>query len=151
MYPHYRDRVYTPSGDRRFTSLFGFSEYLAGTLEHLLNEDLPEEGRRVEVADIQFSFRDRDLILLLRERGEAINNGMLVQAKELDKEIEKVKEEQHGEIDLPVDAYITFYTEDGYLRALNTCSGKGKEPLMWGEEVLEFEPAPEPSCILWEN
>jgi len=54
---------------------------------------------------------------------------------------------------LPISAFITFETEEGFLRAINFSKKAELEQRKFIAEAkeVEFNQAPEPSDIIWEN
>lgn len=64
-------------------------------------------------------------------------------------------EKNYHEVATPVEAYITFETEEAYLRAMKLNRKQTfhriEYQLMFYGFPLYFEPAEEPSSIIWEN
>jgi hypothetical protein len=52
-----------------------------------------------------------------------------------------------SKLNRPIAAFVTFETEEGYMRAINSKDMK----VFDFEEKVEFLKAPEPSDIIWEN
>lgn len=79
--------------------------------------DYFKKSKNIEIADIHFSFKNRKILNLLKERGKAIlenNNDM---KKKIENEINETKRKDHETITTPVWAYVAFANEKSYLRA----------------------------------
>ena len=110
------------------------------------------------LANITFAYDNPQLLMLLTMRGTLITSGKFDKVPEINRLIQKLKEEKANELTRPVTAFLTFNTQEGYERALNNW-GPGSEN-KWSEvtenhkfcdQQIRVTPAPEPSNIIWEN
>lgn len=108
-----------------------------------------------QIADINFSFKNREVLYLLAERGQAILNNSPESKVLIEKEINELIRRNHETFITPVSAFITFANEESYLLAteFNKVRIGTKEVYKkyWQGHPLYFKPALEPSSILWEN
>jgi len=100
-----------------------------------------EETDDIKVANINYSFNNHKMIQLLCERGTAIANHNLEEKKEIEKKIHELEKEDFDEISTPALAFVTFETQEGYERAIKITSRLRSV----------FNPAVEPTNIIWEN
>jgi hypothetical protein len=114
---------------------------------------LPKNGNKI--ADINFTFDNREMLNLLIKRGSALENKEKSKVILIEKEIDDLVEQNHKRLTTPLSAFITFETEKGYLIA---CKMNMKQIFTaqrykqyWGDYPLYFKPAKEPDTILWEN
>lgn len=118
-------------------------------------DDYFNKSKDIEIADIQFSFRNREILRLLGERGKAILEQNHEMKSMIENEITSLVKKDHETFTTPVCAFITFANEESYLRAteLNKVRIGNKEyyKKYWEGHPLFFKPALEPSSILWEN
>jgi hypothetical protein len=109
----------------------------------------------IQIADIYFSFKNREILHLLAERGIAILDGQHEMKVMLEEDIYSIIKKDHKILTTPVSAFITFVNEESYLRAteLNEVrvGSKVYYKKYWQGHPLFFKPALEPSSILWEN
>lgn len=108
-----------------------------------------------QIADIYFSFKNREILHLLSERGKAILDNDHEVKVAIEGEIKDIIRHKHEELTTPVSAFITFANEESYLKAteLNQVRVGSKKyyKKYWQGHPLFFKPALEPSSILWEN
>ncbi len=76
-----------------------------------------------------------------------MRNGKFAEAEDVEKEIEKIKDEEFEDFKRPVTAFITFETEEGVLRAKALKEGDAE---FFGHSLTFVEPA-DPTDIIWEN
>lgn len=112
-------------------------------------------SKEFEIADIHFSFKNREILNLLHERGKAILDNDHDMKRYIEHEINSVIKQNHETLTTPVAAFITFANEESYLSAteLNKVrvGAKTYYKKYWQGHPLFFKPALEPSSILWEN
>mmetsp|Transcript_33793 Transcript_33793/g.44587 ORF Transcript_33793/g.44587 Transcript_33793/m.44587 type:complete len:597 (-) Transcript_33793:841-2631(-) len=106
-----------------------------------------EQGgpQKCAIADIVFSFDNRELILALRERGGHIAHQNFDKAKKSDEKVQELFQD-FDKLTVPTDAVITFESDDFKEHALDY-EGEGK---VLGKE-MRFADASEPTDIIWEN
>jgi len=133
-----------------------YSEYLKQTIENEIRK-YAKNDKKAEIAQIEFSFPNEKLLLLLMKRSNAImNNGSDSERKKLlDLRIKENIISNSNLYKIPREAFITFEYEDGYMACI-------EHPEMFIEArrtnmenkndviPLNFELAPEPSDISWE-
>lgn len=78
-----------------------------------------DEVESVEIAVTTLAFRNAEIINLLKERGAAIKNEKWDLQRELEGEINKLKNEKFKDLITPCSVFMTFETEEGVNRALN--------------------------------
>jgi hypothetical protein len=132
---------------------YGFKKFIHNDLENILTDQIPSQGYenvdRVRIADMQFSYKNAALLKLLRTRGTYIKNLDWDNLKKIDEEIQTCKTEKYQDFMTPVSVFITFESEEGYNRAL--VIAEKDLPINWMGQKLRFDPAPEPTDIIWEN
>ena len=69
---------------------------------------------RIEIAATTFAFENGKLIKLLRKRGAAILADKFDAMRDLDNQINTLKNEQFDKLTRPVSVFMTFETEEGY-------------------------------------
>ncbi|CAI2372771.1 unnamed protein product [Moneuplotes crassus] len=118
-------------------------------------EDYFSKTKDIEIADIHFSFKNREVLHLLGERGKAILDNNHEMKVLIQNEILTLIKKDYEIYTTPVCAFITFANEESYLRAteLNKVriGNKSYYKKHWQGHPLYFKPALEPSSILWEN
>lgn len=86
------------------------------------------------------------MIKLLRERGKKMIKGDWKKVRKITAKINELKDLNLEKLTKPVSAFVTFQTEEGYLRALQAT----ENITLLGESAI-ITPAPEPTNIIWEN
>lgn len=118
-------------------------------------EDYFNKTNNIEIADIQFSFKNRAIHQLLFERGKQILENNHETKRMIEEEIHATIKRDHQTLTTPVCAFMTFANEESYLRAteLNKVRMGNKiyYKKYWQGHPLYFKPALEPSSIMWEN
>ena len=112
------------------------------------------EVQVVKIADIAFAFNNAELIKLLRVRGQHIMYQNYDKMREVEKEISILKEAKYDDLTTPVDAFITFEAEDGFIMAMEfeeRKNGSINETKIFMNIPLVLDDAPEPTNIIWEN
>jgi len=74
--------------------------------EALLKQGLSRE--QCKVADICFAFNNRPMLLLLKERNEALCKTKFDKARELEEKLTVMKDEKYEELIIPNQFYCTF-------------------------------------------
>lgn len=111
----------------------------------------------VEVAVTTMAFKNEKIINLLRKRGDCIKTEQWDKQRELDRQINDLKEKEFKRLITPCSVFMTFETEEGYNRALQLGEAIRAQPRLahlndWcGGHSIEIKPASEPSDIVWEN
>jgi hypothetical protein len=106
---------------------------------------------------ITFAFKNAEIIELLRQRGEIIKEERWDDMEEIDKKINKHKNEHFLDLMTPCSVFITFQCEEGVNRAMEfnkTVDSDERYAHLnkWlGNHSIEVESASEPSDIIWEN
>lgn len=77
-----------------------------------------DQNDSCKIADIQFSFNNRDLIKELRKRGGAIARQKFDIVREQDKKINDLFQD-YNELVRPTAAFVTFESDDFKTMALN--------------------------------
>jgi len=73
---------------------------------------------KVRIADIQFSYKNGNLINLLKERGVHVKNNNWPALKRINEDLDKVKTREYQNLIVPVGAFVTFESEEGLQRCL---------------------------------
>lgn len=112
-------------------------------------------SRDFEIAEINFSFKNREILNLLAERGKAILDNDHEMKILIEQEINAIIKIEHERLTTPVAAFITFANEESYLKATDLnkvrVGSKVYYKKYWQGHPLFFKPALEPSAVLWEN
>ena len=135
--------------DEEYSLMYEFKQALRRSLEHQLTA-LPAVGKelnKIEVAEINFSFNNTEVIKLLAERGDALKYGKVVRAREIEEKLGNMKAELYEEHSVPLSAFVIFEEEEGAHRALESERGS----VNFYDEPLKFKRPSEPSDIIWEN
>ncbi len=98
-----------------------------------------------KVADITFSFNNRELVLALRKRGACIAANDFDGMRKMDIEVQKLFM-NFEDLTVPTSAFITFVSDDSKEFALQN---ESTEQLMYKD--FRFKNASEPTDIIWEN
>jgi len=141
--------------------------YIKSELERVLTDKLREiksSGKKdnikihdVKIAEIVFAFNNARLINLLRLRGGHIIFQRYDKMREVEGQINTLKNEEYESLTKPVHAFITFEEEDGLIVAQEFESqtdllGRKKpaEKEFMNDELC-LEESTEPTNIIWEN
>ena len=120
-----------------------FKLYLQKIIEDRVKElSGGEEGR---VADINFGYKNADLLDDLYKRGDYIKYKQWDQLNLINKEITRKMHEHMAEYTTPVCAFVCMETEDAY----NHIAPSGKLDILGTESTIKE--AVEPTNIIWEN
>lgn len=140
--------------------VFRFKEFFIKEMERMLSgrPEIPEITQKItraKIVDVVFAFKNSELIKMLIKRGQLIVNGNKDKLEKLEAEIDEWMVNHQEEMTTPVRAFVTFATEESYLRAMNCTKsivwGKVETEEHWMGQPIFFKPAPEPSNVLWEN
>jgi len=121
-----------------------------------------KEDDPIEVAAISFGMKNGVVIKELIKRGALYANGRYDLVAEMDELLEKWirRGKKQDELSIPVCAFVTFATQEGYERCAKrvfTAAQKRRgnaglaDRLTILDEVAEVDAAPEPSNIIWQN
>jgi hypothetical protein len=141
--------------------------YIKEELERILTEKLREKKSQpgnenlksndVKIADIVFAFNNARLINLLRVRGQHIVFQRYDKMREVEAQINELKNNEYDSLTKPVHAFITFEEEDGFLVAqmfeaqYNIFGKKQPAEKEFMNDELCLEESTEPTNIIWEN
>ena len=117
---------------------------------------------KIEIAAITFGFKNKDIISLLRKRGQYFGNLKFKEVNDVEQKLLALKEDKVSleKLSQPVTAFITFESTEGYERCVKylckhgTFSGESNasyKPLPLLGENMHMNEAPEPSNVIWEN
>jgi hypothetical protein len=113
------------------------------------------KSKDIQIADIYFSFKNREVLRLLSERGKAILDGDHGMKTMIEEEMYDIIRKDYKIFTTPVCAFITFANEESYLKATDLnkvrVGRKVYYKKYWQGHPLFFKPALEPSSIQWEN
>ena len=146
MGQHFRDWIHKEMEDK------------LSKMPNLGYDDIPPQ--HIEIAATTFAFENGQLIKLLRKRGAAIMGDKFDTMRDLDKQINDLKNDQFEKLTRPVSVFMTFETEEGYRRAVSFDEEVEKLDVMrrdikyWFNDpnmTVELQEASEPSDIIWEN
>ena len=132
---------------------------MQGRLDMMPDQGMEDEPvEHVLVAKATMAFKNSEIINLLKQRGSAIKAENWEKQTELEGQINDLKNEKLKELTTPCSIFMTFENEEGVTRALKYDEAIQAEPdkFGWlenwlGDEVIEIQPASEPSDIIWEN
>jgi hypothetical protein len=156
------DQKQRENGIEYVTEQEGFKDWVCATMEARLDR-MPDQGledepvEHIKVAKATMAFKNAEVIKLLRERGTAIKTEQWDKQTEVEKKINELKGEKLSELTTPCSLFLTFENEEGIARALKYDEAVEADPGLadckhWlGDEVIEIQPASEPSDIIWEN
>ena len=69
------------------------------------------------VVQIIFTYNNAELIKMLKERGECIKGEEWKKVEKINEEIDHLKSEHLHKLTRPLSAFVTFESEEGFLRA----------------------------------
>jgi hypothetical protein len=140
------------------STVYAFQKKLKEEIEDKLYymEPVTKDPRGiVTVSEINFIFENTDIINMLMSRGAALNSNNDEKAKKIEKKIKDYLRKNWKRVSTPKEAYVTFKTEEGYLRAVQLDAtkicGKAVPKDTWRGEPFVLEQVQEPSNIYWEN
>jgi hypothetical protein len=99
--------------------MLDFKRYLSNQILEKLNKypKVIEEDSDLKIANINFAYKNAELLKLLAERGTLIITGQYSKLKEFNEKIEDHLNAKRDELIHPVTAFITFEKQEGYERA----------------------------------
>lgn len=104
---------------------------------------LPRE--KSEIADIVFSFNNREIISLLKKRYKYLCKAQFDKAEEIENKMTKIKDEKFDELVTPNNFWCTFKEGEGQQGALKLqkidCDG----------HTIKIQAAQNPSNLMWSN
>jgi hypothetical protein len=107
------------------------------------------------VSEINFIFENADVISMLLHRGETLECNHGNKAEKIENQIKDYLRKNWSKVSTPREAYVTFKTEEAYLRAIklddDEICGVVTAKEAWKGEPFVLEKAQEPSNIYWEN
>ena len=109
--------------------------------EHSLTES------DIKIADINFAFNNREMLLLLNKRYDYLCKAKFDKVEQIENEITRVKNEKYSQLVVPNTFYCTFMEGKGQAAALQVDDGK----LDIDGVELEIKEAVNPSDIIWLN
>lgn len=142
----------------RESILYRFKKMLKREIEGKLKEqDFVNENNndRIKISEITFNYENTDIINMMIQRGNALDVDKTEKARKIENKIKEKLKSDWDIIKVPREAYITFKTEESYLRAIKLDS-----TVIWWTELpkeewrghpLVLEQIQEPSNIYWEN
>lgn len=132
---------------KNYSLIYFFEQELRKTVEDALSREakINKDLQRVEIAEVCFNFNNSKIIQLLVKRGNALKNGQAVKAREIEEEIEKIRNEDYDKVIVPESAFIIFEQEEGAHRALEL------KKIKFHGKSLKFKKPSQPSDIIWEN
>lgn len=71
----------------------------------------------MNIVSITFTYNNAELIKMLKERGECIKSEEWKQVDKINEEIDHLKSEHLHKLTTPLSAFVTFESEEGYMRA----------------------------------
>ena len=139
------------------TKADGFKKFIKEEFENRVSAEKAvfKETNDIRIANIFFAFDNPKLMKLLMERGKYIISEEQDKEDELDEKIDNLKNDERESFIVPVTAFITFETQEGYERALRFegtrkwCKVVADHEFM--NKPLIFQAAVEPTNIIWEN
>lgn len=112
------------------SAAYALKKYLQQTLEEKLTNEVPYLGfqkiSRVKVADIQFTYKNGELMKVLRQRGSSIKNNDWDEYKRVNLVLDDVKRDLYRDCVTPVSAFVTFELEEGMERCLTLGDSKSR-------------------------
>ena len=112
------------------------------------------------VMNITFTYDNAIVVKILAERGEALKERDWDGVAKAEAKIEELKRTNLKQLTYPTSAFITFKSEEGCFKAIRfnkLCSAMPsfsqfyRLPQFLQDHRVDFEGAPEPSDIIWEN
>jgi hypothetical protein len=114
--------------------------------------------RNVNIADISFAYRNKDLLIMLRQRGIALNSLDFAKVDEIEKEIDRLKKENYDDWTRPESCFIVFEADDAKETAeeadgWNDDAPEDKKYKILGGKInfRLHDISSEPTDIIWEN
>ena len=105
----------------RESILYRFKKMLKREIEGKLKEqDFVNENNndRIKISEITFNYENTDIINMMIQRGDALDVDKTEKARKIENKIKEKLKSDWDIIKVPREAYITFKTEESYLRAI---------------------------------
>lgn len=140
------------------SKLYCFKKYLKRELEERLKQEdfvIKDSDSLIEISDITFMFQNTEIIDMLINRSGVLYSGNDDKILRYENQIRDYIKSNGKQISIPKEAFITFKTEEAYMRALRfdktRCCGITRGTEQWKGHTFELEAVDEPSNIYWEN
>jgi hypothetical protein len=111
---------------RRSSIVFDFKELMKREFETIISARpvISKELLRCDIACVELLFRNGKIVEKMKERGEFLLDKNQEKVEEIDEEMRALISEEKNDLSFPVEAFITFESEEGYLRAMNLSKKK---------------------------
>lgn len=140
------------------SKIYAFKKYLKREIEaKLLGIDpvIEDDSSLIRVSEIVFMFDNTSVINMLIDRGNALDADNDDKAQRIENKIKMHLKNNWQKLSIPKEAYVTFKTEEAYLRAITLDSTKVCWTEMakdtWRGAPFVLKQVQEPSNIYWEN
>lgn len=166
-YDFFLKNIYSRESQRKSDLSIGecLKTYIKRELERVLTEKLLEmkptndnlKATEVKIADIVFAFNNARLITLLKQRGQHIIWQRYDKMREIEAQINELKNAEFDNLTRPVDAFITFEEEDGLIVAqefepeFDLFGNQKPANKEFMDDDLFLIESTEPTNIIWEN
>ncbi|CAI2376938.1 unnamed protein product [Moneuplotes crassus] len=138
--------------------IYAFKKELKRQVEDKLRQSSPviyDSDDLIEISEINFTFMNTEVISMLIERGDALDTENESKVIEIENKIKDYLKNFSDQVSTPQEAYITFRTEEAYLRGIRMDStsicGREVPRETWKGHPFVLEQVQEPSNIYWEN
>ena len=92
------------------------------------------DEKEIRINDIHFVFKSKYLLEELADRKSSLLKGDADGIRDIDKRLDKIKDESYHKYGRPYAAYITFEHEEGAMRAL-ALNKKSLPPWLGGQQL----------------
>lgn len=140
------------------STIYAFKKYLKRKVEQRLKDipyELEDDDSLIQVSEINFVTENTHVVKLLVKRGDALDVKNEQKAQRIEKQIKDYLRKSWKKASIPKEAYVTFKTEEAYLRAINVDAtnmcGFTLAKEQWEGHPFVLEQVQEPSNICWEN
>lgn len=138
--------------------IYAFKKYLKRQIEDKLKYIEPvmyKNPELIKISEITFVFENTPVINLMIKRGDALDVDNEEKAIRIEDKVKDYLRENSHKVSVPKEAYVTFKTEEAYLRGVQLDStsicGRIVPKETWRGHPFVLEQVQEPSNIYWEN
>lgn len=142
----------------KISPLYAFKKYLKRQIEGKLKYIEPvmyNNSDLIKVSEINFVFENTPVIKMLIDRGDALDIDNDEKVAKIENRIKEYLRSNSKKVSIPKEAYVTFKTEEAYLRGVQLDStsicGRTIPKETWRGHPFVLEQVQEPSNIYWEN
>jgi hypothetical protein len=113
-------------------------------------------SNQVNIAHVDYGYKNRDLVNMITDRGTAISTGYVKDLASKEAKLNQYIRDNKDQLQQPVTAFIIFNKDEDYELCVEYLIQKQqdkshKDYFIFEGENMKFKEAPEPSEVIWEN